>query len=60
MMSVCPAGSTGIAARSANVFQIVFSPVDSNRVWAMGIDLDNTGDAAHGRHIYLSDDGGNT
>ena len=52
--------STGIAARAANVFQIVFSPVDSNRVWAMGIDLDNTGDAAHGRHIFVSDDGGNT
>lgn len=51
--------ATGIA-RSANVFQLVFSPVDSNRVWAMGIDLENTEDAAHGRHIYVSDDGGNS
>ncbi|HVG24195.1 MAG TPA: dispase autolysis-inducing protein [Thermoanaerobaculia bacterium] len=51
---------TGIATRSANVFQLVFSPVDGNRVWAMGIDRANTDDAAHGRHIYVSDDGGNT
>lgn len=47
--------ATGLAARAANVFQIVFSPVDSNRVWAMGIDLDTSG-----RHIYVSDDGGNS
>lgn len=47
--------ATGLAARSANVFQIVFSPVDSNRVWAMGIDLGDSG-----RHIYVSDDGGET
>jgi len=52
--------ATGIAARMANVFQLVFSPVDSNRVWAMGIDVDNTDDTAHGRHIYVSDDGGTT
>ena len=26
----------------------------------MGIDVDNTSDAAHGRHIYQSDDGGAT
>ena len=47
--------ATGIAARSANVFNIVFSPVDANRVWAMGIDLD-----AGSRHIFVSDDGGNS
>ncbi len=47
--------ATGIGARSANVFNIVFSPVDSNRLWAMGIDLDDSS-----RHIYVSDDGGNT
>lgn len=52
--------STGIAARAANVFNVVFSPVDSNRVWAMGLDLDNTEHPAHhGRHIYVSEDGGN-
>ena len=38
-----------------------FSPVDGNRVWAMGIDLDYTNDdPSHGRHIYVSDDGGTT
>lgn len=47
--------ATGLSAASANVFQVVFSPVDSNRVWAMGIDLVDTG-----RHIYVSDDGGAT
>ena len=47
--------ATGLSARAANVFQIVFSPVDSNRVWAMGIDLETSG-----RHIYVSDDGGNS
>jgi photosystem II stability/assembly factor-like uncharacterized protein len=52
--------ATGLALRSVNVFQLVFSPVDSNRVWAMGIDLENTEDAAHGRHIYVSSDGGTT
>ena len=50
--------SAGIGERLANVFTFAISPVDGNRVWAMGIDVDNTGDAAHGRHIYLSDDGG--
>ncbi len=53
--------STGIAARSSNVFTFAFSPIDGNRVWAMGIDIDNAdngGDASHGRHIFLSDDGG--
>lgn len=44
---------------TANVFQLVFSPVDSKRVWAMGIDLEAQG-AATGRHIYVSDDGGAT
>jgi photosystem II stability/assembly factor-like uncharacterized protein len=52
--------AAGIAERMANVFQVLFSPVDSNRVWAMGIDLDHTDDAAHGRHIFVSDDGGAT
>jgi hypothetical protein len=54
--------ATGFGNSGANVFHLVFSPVDSNRVWAFGIDLEqsNTGHASHGRHIYLSDDGGNT
>jgi hypothetical protein len=52
--------ATGIAERLANVFTFAISPADGNRVWAMGIDVDNTNDAAHGRHIYLSADGGAT
>ncbi|HEV7238534.1 MAG TPA: dispase autolysis-inducing protein [Thermoanaerobaculia bacterium] len=52
--------SVGFGERYANVFTFAFSPVDGSRVWAMGIDVDNTSDAAHGRHIYLSDDGGAT
>ncbi|MGZ5440249.1 MAG: VPS10 domain-containing protein [Thermoanaerobaculia bacterium] len=52
--------STGIAEGLANVFTFAISPADGNRVWAMGIDVDNTNDAAHGRHIFLSDDGGAT
>lgn len=54
--------ATGIGKRTANVFNLVFSPSDPARVWAMGIDLDQTdnGDPSHGRHIYASDDGGAT
>lgn len=50
--------STGIAKGNANVFQLLFA--DSARVWAMGIDLDESGSGhpSHGRHIYVSDDGG--
>lgn len=45
-----------------NLFNAVFSPVDSNVAWCMAIDLDQA-DAGHpsqGRHIYLSRDGGLT
>ena len=55
--------ATGFGSAGANVFQLVFSPVDSNRVWAFGIDLQGSsdnGDPSHGRHIYRSDDGGTT
>lgn len=54
--------ATGFGASFANVFHLVFSPVDGNRVWAFAIDMEqaNQGDASHGRHIYLSDDGGST
>jgi photosystem II stability/assembly factor-like uncharacterized protein len=52
--------ATGIAAGDANVFQVLFSPADPNRTWAMGIDDQESqnGHPSHGRHIYLSDDGG--
>lgn len=52
--------ATGIGERSANVFHLVISPADPNRVWAMALDNDHLDDASHGRHIYLSDDGGAT
>lgn len=42
--------AAGLGERFANIFQLVFSPVDANRVWAMGTD--------GVKHIYLSDDGG--
>ena len=53
--------ATGLGT-SANVFQLVFSPVDANRVWAFGINNEesNQNHPSHGRHIYLSDDGGAT
>ncbi|HEX8253984.1 MAG TPA: hypothetical protein VF846_12625 [Thermoanaerobaculia bacterium] len=53
--------AAGIGGRGgANVFKVLFSPADPNRVWAMGLDNDesNSGHPSHGRHIYLSDDGG--
>jgi hypothetical protein len=55
--------SIGIGKSGANVFQFAISPVDPNRVWAMGIDLEgsnNPDDSSHGRHIYVSNDGGAT
>lgn len=50
--------ASGIAEKTANVFQVLFSPADPNRVWAMGINDAQTNEPSHGRHIYLSDDGG--
>lgn len=52
----------GLSTGSANVFQVLFAPADPNRVWAMGIDMTQTDgdDPSHGRHIYVSDDGGVT
>ncbi len=52
--------ATGLSKGSANVFQLVISPVDPNRVWAMGIDTEQSSgdDPSHGRHIYVSSDGG--
>jgi hypothetical protein len=54
--------ATGFGNGGANVFHFVFSPVDANRVWAFGIDLEQSGSGhpSHGRHIYQSDDGGAT
>ncbi|HEX2059918.1 MAG TPA: dispase autolysis-inducing protein, partial [Thermoanaerobaculia bacterium] len=46
--------ASGVGAM-ANVFNLIMSPVDPNRVWAMGIDLSDSG-----RHIFVSDDGGVT
>ena len=44
-----------IGTRSANIFELVFSPADSTRVWAEGIDM-----IERGRHIWVSSDGGST
>jgi hypothetical protein len=52
--------ATGIAPATANVFQVLFSPADPNRVWAMGINDAEGNEPSRGRHIYLSDDGGAT
>jgi hypothetical protein len=49
------ARATGMGAGTANAFELVFSPVDSTRVWAMGIDL-----ADSSKRIYVSSDGGAT
>lgn len=46
----------------ANLFNAVISPVNSDYVWVMAIDLDQA-DAGHpsgGKHFYLSTDGGQT
>lgn len=55
--------ATGISKGAANVFQFAISPADPNRVWAMGIDMEQSGsgvDPSHGRHIFVSSDGGAT
>jgi hypothetical protein len=54
--------STGVSKTTANVFSLLFSPADPNRVWAMGIDNEESqnGHPSHGRHIYVSHDGGSS
>jgi hypothetical protein len=54
--------ATGLSKGAANVFQLVISPADANVVWAMGVDMTQSGtdDPSHGRHIYYSNDGGAT
>jgi Sortilin, neurotensin receptor 3, len=42
-----------MTAKNANIFEVVFSPSDSSRVWIEGIDL---GEGR--RHIWVSNDGG--
>lgn len=45
-----------------NLFNAVISPVDSDYVWVMALDLDqaNGGHPSGGKHFYLSTDGGQT
>jgi hypothetical protein len=46
---------------SVNVFNLVVSPADPQIVWAMGIDLDESGNTpSDGRYIFRSQDGGAT
>jgi hypothetical protein len=55
--------SEGIrGSRGTNVFEFAVSPVDTNVIWAMGIDMaeSDAGVPSHGRHIYRSTNGGLT
>jgi hypothetical protein len=54
--------ATGFGAGANNVFQAVFSAPRSTRVWAMGINMaeSEANGPSHGRHLYVSDDGGNS
>jgi photosystem II stability/assembly factor-like uncharacterized protein len=54
--------SPSFGAGTANVFEVLISPVSSSRVWAMGINLleADANAPSHGRHIYVSSDGGTT
>ena len=54
--------ATGLTKGTVNVFELVISPADPMRVWAMGVDNEqsDSGHPSHGRHIFLSDDGGAT
>lgn len=51
--------ATGLGS-GTNAFNIVISPADPNTVFAMGINLaeSNANVPSHGKHIYLSRDGG--
>ena len=54
--------ATGFGNGFVNAFNFAISPADGNTVWAMAINLAES-DAnvpSHGRHIYLSRDGGLT
>jgi photosystem II stability/assembly factor-like uncharacterized protein len=41
-----------------NVFNVAISPVNGEKVWAMGLDMSQETYPSHGRHISVSDDGG--
>lgn len=51
--------ATGFGAGNANVFNLVFSPAQTDLVWAEGLDLADPEESTS-RHIYRSDDGGLT
>ena len=54
--------ATGFGSGAVNAFNFAISPADGNTVWAMAINLAES-DAnvpSHGRHIFLSRDGGAT
>ena len=54
--------ATGLGTRASNTFNLVISPVNGNRVWAMSLDMleSDANLPHHGRHIYVSDDGGSS
>jgi len=55
-----PMGGLSETGGPVNGFNAVFSPVDGDVAWVMGLDIDqaNNGDPSGGRHFYLSNDGG--
>ncbi|QFY13533.1 dispase autolysis-inducing protein [Nonomuraea phyllanthi] len=56
------AGGLSKTGDKVNVFSAAISPSAPNVVWAMGLDLSESGSGvpSDGRHIYRSDDGGRT
>lgn len=57
--------ATGLSSTGdgpVNAFNGVVSPADSNVVWVMGLDIDESdaGAPSQGRHVYRSEDGGLT
>lgn len=50
----------GAPGERVNVFNVVWSPVQPDRVWAMGLNIaeNDRGEPSMGRHVFRSDDGG--
>jgi hypothetical protein len=49
------AAATGLGPHGTNVFNLIFSPIARDVVWAMGVEVDSST-----KRIYRSDDGGRT
>lgn len=55
-----PATGLGAPGERVSVFNVVWSPAQPNRVWAMGLNIaeHDRGEPSEGRHVFRSDDGG--